>query len=604
MSKLFGQPLGVSPSTTAATTAPSPVGMTQQQKAAAAREGIAESALSVKAPGSASPSLNPTSDTPVMWMGVDDIETYEKNPRHDPNEAYDDIRHAVLTQGVQGVIVVTRIPGRNKYVCAKGANTRLKIIKSLWQELRDPRFERIMVQIVMWRGHAAAITDHIIENTVRGAMSFWDMALACQSIRNEIAAEEGVQPSANKLADMIEAMGKSVDRATLSRYLHTAEHFGAVKSYVDTPVVRVLIPTTNALLRLALKWGLSEAQAWDEMHASLERYAERFASHSDTGDAQSFDAADCAKALEASMAVRLQLTSYQLSFALTALQRAPNAPKDELLTDPEPVDSRMGAGAPASVQDEFGDDAEEPQGSDQIWGGAPERARQTPDGPRHSEATAETIEHEDGRPHGSRPAGTSPEQVALELAKESREGKPSGGTSHASKTLSVDEALDAVITAAADFAEACFVGDWLVTGHALPYGYFMDIRDCVVDQLPLLREPVPGCEDARIRVGGWWMAASLSKQWSVDETLLLPVKSGWRVIWGREHDNVMSTDANNLFSMIQDAMGGVMSDAGEPALQIEYLSAVMQSSDRLLAWHELVQAVQALHRARQGGRTA
>ncbi len=584
MNKKFTQPLSLKPSQTAVADAK------RQAALQASREQLAQSALTVKSPGAHGPTLAPSTDSPVVWVHVDEVETYEKNPRHESNEADADIRHSISTNGVEGTILVTRIPGRSRYVCAKGANTRLRIIKELWQETRNPKFEKILVQIVMWKGHAAAITDHIIENTVRGDMSFWDKAKACLSIRDELTAERGTVPSTHELEALIQQMGLNIDRPTISRYLHTAEHFKPIRGHCTQISVKALIPATNALLRLALKWELSEAQAWEEMHEALERFAEGME------DGQRFDAQACIEALELAMAVRLQLTQYQLSFALSAMERDGNASKEDLLTSPEPpntsfLDRPQGEQDGGSQADTYGY-----EGGD----GHDDSADHTP--PKEPNANKE-FQHR-----------TSAEATARQLAQEDQQrgtgahtpqhdAQPPKMPTAPAKALSVEEALDAVINASSEFSEACFIGDWVVTGVSYPQGYYMEIRDCEMDHLPLLRDPVAGCEDARIRVGGWWLAASLSRQWDEEETLLLPKSSFWRILWGGEDKYQMSTEQGNLYSMVQEVMGGIIGDDGSPAIHIEYIYAVMRDPARSVAWGKLTAAVQALDAARMGSRS-
>lgn len=604
--KKFIQPLSVKPSQTA-----QDADKKRQAALEATRLQLAQSALSVSNPGAHGPMLAPSTDTPVVWVHIDEVETYEKNPRQTINEADEDIRHSLKTNGPEGVILVTRIPGRSRYVCAKGANTRLRIVKELWQETKDPRFEKLLVQIVMWKGHAAAITDHIIENTVRGDMTFWDKAKACWGIRYELTADKGTVPSGNELLSSIQAFGLSIDRATLSRYLHTAEHFGAIKTYCNNISVKALIPATNALLRLALKFELDEAQAWEDMHAALERFADGL-------DDGGFQADACIQALERSMAVRLQLSEHQLAFALSALERDPNAILQDLLTTATPPNTTL-LQRPGQGPDETSLDPDDQPGeldSTQSTFPAPEKPFPKPvQNHSSAEAVARQLALEDDMQRAAfNPApgqfvagagvqttagGTEPDAIR---APSGAAGAGTGGM--AGKTLTVDEALDGVITAAADFAEVCHIGDWVVTGHAYPQGYFMEIRDCEQDRLPLLRDPIPGCDDARVRIGAWWLGASLSKQWSMEQTLLLPKNSGWRFVWGAENENVMSVEKGNLWSMIQDVMGGIIGDDGSPAVQIEYICAVMQAPMRARAFNTLTIALARLDAARGGRSTA
>jgi ParB family protein of integrating conjugative element (PFGI_1 class) len=560
----FVQPLTVRPSqsVTQATST--------MNKLDTARAAMANSALSVKSPA-LNPVLAPADSTqPVLRVSVTEVETYEKNPRREINDKYDEIKASIKASGIETVIQVARIPGRSKFVCASGANTRLRIVQELWAETQDPRFETVWVKIEAWRGHARAIADHVKENTLRGDMSYWDKACACLAIRDELTQETGKTPGVRELCELLNnSYGFVVDTAMLSRYLHVAEHFEPLGTYLNNPVSKTLVPASNALLRLSIKFDIEEANAWEEIELNLDRYAATLKSGA------SFDTNDCIQAMQTGMAIRLGLTSHQLEFALTALERDPNAGKSDLIAlsaVPASVTQlRRPVKAPESDSDLFVDSGNgDAEASDSTKPSEPLQARQ--------QSTLQTA----SAGQTSAPASVSPFTASAPRVP--------------NRVLDVDAALELVINACTDFAAACYIDDWIATGRSLPMGYYMEIRDPEANGIPYIKEALPNCTDPRVRVGAWWMGAALSRQWDQDQVLLLPSDSMWRQVWSEESREAYVE--GTLFSVIQEGLGGVLSDSGLPCVPIEYLTVVLADPKRAALYTELCSAVNVLNAAR------
>ena len=568
-----------------------------------ARQKLAGSSLSVTAPGSdkARPIL--TSPT-VVTLPLSEIQPYERNPRTDPNDCFDDIKESIRVAGLDSIMQVTRQPGAAHYTVAKGGNTRLRALKELWDETKDPRFESVLAQIVDWKSHAVAIADHLKENTLRGAMSFFDKAKACAEIRAEIAKAEGKPPGVRELVKVLhDQHGLALDHATLGRYLHVAEHFSALKPWINNPIAKTLIPPFNALVRLGIKFERHEDEIHQELQAALTRYAADLSVRE-----HAFDEETCIVAMENAIAVFLGLTLHQLKFALAALAVSPAATKAELITAPEPLErldqlngaGGHGSGAPGPGE---GDDGGGGDSGDDLAGSG-------------SAATGGLDATRSMVPN----RGKTNAQIALELGAQSRAaaqaaaaaqagqnagGAPSAPTPPApapapvaptKKALSVEAALDAVIDAAARFADLCGVSELCNTSLALPCGFFMEIGD---DATTL---PTSDCQDARVRVGGWWLAATLTRQWDEDQARLLPATAMWRKFWVQEErDRQGAADPGSIFEVIQDHLGGLMGDDGRVAVSLEYMHAVLADADRAAAYSELVFLVNQLHAIRNRG---
>lgn len=562
-----------------------------------ARQALAKSSLSVGAPGRPATTASPLLSTTVLTIPIRDISPYEKNPRQDPNECYEDIKESIRLAGLDSIMQVMRLPGATTYTVAKGGNTRLRALKELFEETREARFEQITAQLVDFKGHTAAIADHLKENTLRGAMSFFDRAHGFLELQRQIEHETGKKPGVREMVKTLkEQYGLVVDQPTLGRFLHVAEHLQAIKHWTNNITVKALIPAYNNLLRLAIKFEKEESEVHMELESALGRFSARCAKEVDETGGK-FDVDACIAEMQSGIAAYLCLTQYQLDFALATLETVPSASKADLMTTSSaPVGVRM-----------LGTSA----GSETGTGGAANDG--TSDEGGHVGAASAP------GPSYRPPSGAkTPHQIALELAQQTRAtgagGSPVAGpapalppappttaappspaqTRRQAHTTTVDEALDRVIDAAALFADACGIGETCRTSLSLPTGYIMEIPD---EELTI---PSPTQSDARIRVAGWWMAAALARQYDEEHCRLLPADSVWRAAWVREEQKLESAE---LFQVIQSHLGAVMGDDGSIAVGIEYLHVVLSDPHRASCYFDLVEAVNQLTSLRNGGRS-
>lgn len=88
----------------------------------------------------------PSSDPVVgamMTVPLDEIQPYDRNPRQQPNRAYELIKASIEARGFRGVLPITRRPGEAHYRVAEGGNTTLAILKqgnrAMWSPCSDGR---------------------------------------------------------------------------------------------------------------------------------------------------------------------------------------------------------------------------------------------------------------------------------------------------------------------------------------------------------------------------------------------------------------------------------------------------------------------------------
>lgn len=194
---------------------------------------------------------DPTRECPIE-VSVEDVQTYEHNPRRAPNPKFEEIKESIRTGGLRTPLTVTRAPGAPFFMVEAGGNTRLRALQQLWVETRDPRFGRLTVLFRPWRGHGQVLSAHLAENEQRGDMSFWDKACGFAALKKQLEAERNSVLSLRALEDALHMLGLSVNTASLGLYLFATERLHSLAqgypalSGLD---VKTLQPKLNALKR-------------------------------------------------------------------------------------------------------------------------------------------------------------------------------------------------------------------------------------------------------------------------------------------------------------------------------------------------------------------
>ena len=72
----------------------------------------------------------------MMNLTIDQVSTYDKNPRRETNPEYDQIKTSIHRRGMDQVLSVTQLPSdaSNQFMIVHGGNTRLQILKELYVE--------------------------------------------------------------------------------------------------------------------------------------------------------------------------------------------------------------------------------------------------------------------------------------------------------------------------------------------------------------------------------------------------------------------------------------------------------------------------------------
>ena len=237
-----------------------------------ARRRLVAESLQVGNPGNKSKDLpaqaDPLHDCQIE-LAVDDIRPYENNPRRVSNVRFAQIKESIRANGIRNPLTVTRRPGEAHFIVEAGGNTRLLAIQQLWAETRDVRFRKLMVLFRPWRCESHVLTAHLIENELRGEMTFWDKASGVVALKARLETEQGHALSLRQLDEAMKALGLSVNTATLAHYLFATERLrtlGEAIADLSGLDVKVMQPRLNVMKRYAQTRALL---AEDDFYATV-----------------------------------------------------------------------------------------------------------------------------------------------------------------------------------------------------------------------------------------------------------------------------------------------------------------------------------------------
>ena len=167
-------------------------------------------------PGPLSPS-DPIGSMP-MRLSIDEIDTYDHNPRRSRNPHYDEIKESIRAQGMRQPLVVTRRPGGERYMLRFGGNTRLMILRELFAETGDSQFQIVDCIFVPWTDEADVLVGHLIENETRGELLFIEKARAVHEAVQLIQAEQSTPLRQRQLVEVLRGRGYQIHQPTISYY--------------------------------------------------------------------------------------------------------------------------------------------------------------------------------------------------------------------------------------------------------------------------------------------------------------------------------------------------------------------------------------------------
>lgn len=169
------------------------------------------------------PAADPLQPTLRYDLRLEQIKTYDRNPRRTRNPRYDEIKESIRAQGgLNNPITVTRRPDDPLYMVESGGNTRLLILKDLFAETGDERFNRVPVVFRPWQSETHVLSAHLIENELRGDMTLIDKALAVMELKTQFEAEAGETLSRSEWVRRLHRVGLTVSRRQIIVFEYAA----------------------------------------------------------------------------------------------------------------------------------------------------------------------------------------------------------------------------------------------------------------------------------------------------------------------------------------------------------------------------------------------
>ena len=151
----------------------------------------------------------------IIDLDINAIEVSHMNPRQTRGEHYDSTKESIRNIGLLQMLTVTKVPGQDHFTLYNGGNTRLSILKELYQEYlaagEDDKAEAIRIQqcrYVPYTDDLDVLVKHMAENEERSDMTFIDKARAVFQIREIYLRQRGEESvSSRDLASFIRSLG-------------------------------------------------------------------------------------------------------------------------------------------------------------------------------------------------------------------------------------------------------------------------------------------------------------------------------------------------------------------------------------------------------------
>lgn len=155
-------------------------------------------------------------------LDIDQLRPYDRNPRHTENSKREELKESIRALGLLSPLTVTRRPTdpEDSFMIQAGGNTRLGILRELWDETRDPRFKMVMCLITPWTSEPDVYARHLAENEgeMRCELLAIDKAHAMAELKSLLEAEEKIELSQSAFVSRLNDFGLSaISRRQQSR---------------------------------------------------------------------------------------------------------------------------------------------------------------------------------------------------------------------------------------------------------------------------------------------------------------------------------------------------------------------------------------------------
>ena len=156
----------------------------------------------------------------LLTLNIDQIDFYDKNPRITKNAKYDEVYVSIKAKGLEGSLSVSQRPDNvdpQKFLLFRGGNTRLAVLKALYEETKDKKYFEVNALFHEWISESDTLIGHLTENDSRGDYVFIDRALGVRESKLELEKETGDKISDKGLIKLLSEQGYKLSAPDLRR---------------------------------------------------------------------------------------------------------------------------------------------------------------------------------------------------------------------------------------------------------------------------------------------------------------------------------------------------------------------------------------------------
>jgi len=250
-----------------------------------------------------------------MLLQVNQIQPYERNPRHGKNPEYDRIKASIRANGLDQPLVITQRPGTTDYVVHSGGNTRLVALQELYAETGDTLFAHAQCMFKTWSCESDVLLAHLRENDLRGALTFIDKAIAIFDIKQLLEDELEIEEiSLRKLQMVLATGGYSLSPGLISRMGYAVDRLlpvipKALDAGLGRPQIQRIRALDKAALQIWQKHALGDDKLFEDVFSTLcQRY-----------DTSEWDTGLLHEAIETEIAEQAEISIQTVRMELDAL---------------------------------------------------------------------------------------------------------------------------------------------------------------------------------------------------------------------------------------------------------------------------------------------
>lgn len=201
-------------------------------------------------------------DVSAIALDVFDVDFYDKNPRQHRNPLFDEIKTSIEARGLESSLFVTKRPGAQRYMLARGGNTRLEVLRELAGT--DPKWRKLTFFEVPWSCESEVLAAHLVENTSRSDLCFFDQAQGLTAIKDQLQVERGRPISGREFPELLKDRGINVGHTVLRSCEFVMEFFPTLDAWrADIKMDHVHSKIRPALNTLRDCWLLKPGESED-----------------------------------------------------------------------------------------------------------------------------------------------------------------------------------------------------------------------------------------------------------------------------------------------------------------------------------------------------